>query len=159
MPDAACGDNSCTEQPANRTLHGMTIDAFEAHSQPLLTERDMISRIDALLAPASNPAQLWVLILDSLRRQTPVIIPIDDRPELPNPRSLNSLARALREIVQGDADGPGSAIFVIERLGTDRITAADLRWAAALAGACERARVTVTGTFLLSPHRVSPLGA
>lgn len=135
----------------------MTIDAFSAQHEPLLTESDMIARIRDLLAPAINPAQLWILLLDGLRCQMPVMMPIEDCPDLPEPALLDALAGVLSTAVEENLDGDGSVIFVRERLGPDRVTAEDHCWAAGLAGATARAGVTVAGTFLLSPHRVQPL--
>ncbi len=135
----------------------MTIDAQSAQDEPLLTERDMLTRITDLLAPAINPGQLWVLLLDGLRRQTPVMIPIEDCPDLPEPALLDALAGVLTSILADSLGGDGSVIFVRERLGGDDITTEDHGWAAGLAGACGRAGVPVTGIFLLSPHRVRPV--
>lgn len=135
----------------------MTTNAFAAPFEPLLTVEDMCGRITDLLAPAINPAQLWVLLLDDLRRQAPLMIPIEDCPDLPDPALLDSLARALASVLDENIQGAGSVIFVRERLGTDQITTEDHGWAAGLVGACERAGVAVTGTFLLSPHRVRPV--
>jgi hypothetical protein len=137
----------------------MTIDAFSTRDQPLLTERDMRQRITDLLAPAIHPGQLWVLLLDRLRVQSPVVIPIEDCPGLPDPATLDSLAGALRAVLDDLPDGPGSVIFVRERLGTDQVTVDDHGWAAGLTGACDRAGVAVTGVFLLAPHRVVPVPA
>lgn len=150
-------DNSGAAEAARPTLTTMTIDAFAAPFEPLLTEQDMRDRITGLLAPAINPAQLWVLVLDELRRQTPLMMPIDDCPDLPDPAGLDALADLLTTALDENVDGAGSVIFVRERLGPDRVTADDRCWAAELAGACARAGVEVTGTFLLSPHRVLPL--
>ncbi len=141
------------------TLLGMTIDAFSAQYEPLLTESDMLARIRDLLAPAINPGQLWVLLLDGLRRQSPVMIPIEDCPDLPEPALLDALAGALSAVLEESLAGDGSVIFVRERLGEDRTLAADHCWAAGLAGAGARAGVSVAGTFLLTPHRVQVLTA
>jgi hypothetical protein len=139
------------------TLLGMTIDADSAQFEPLLTERDMIDRITDLLAPASSRAQLWVLLLDGLRRQTPLMMPVEDCPTLPDPALLDGLAGVLAGAVAEVSDGQGSVIFVFERLGADHVTAQDHCWAAGLAGACDRAGVSVTGMFVLGPHRVLPV--
>jgi len=137
----------------------MTIDAFSAQHEPLFTERDMRRRITELLAPAIHPGQLWVLLLDGLRRQSPVMIPIEDCPGVPDPASLDALARSLRVLQDDLDDGPGSVIFVRERLGPDEVGRTDHAWAAGLTGACRRAGVSVTGIFALTPHRVTPVAA
>lgn len=135
----------------------MTIDAYSAQFEPLLTESDMLGRIRELLAPAVNPAQLWVLLLDGVRCQLPLMIPIEDCPDLPEPALLDALAGVLAATIDENADGDGSVLFVRERLGRDRVTAEDHCWSAGLAGASERAGVPVAGTFLLTPHRVQVL--
>ena len=150
-------DNLGADRGVRARLLRMTTNAFAAPFEPLLTERDMCDRITDLLAPAINPAQLWVLLLDDLRRQAPLMIPIEDCPDLPEPVMMDSLASLLVDVLEENLDGAGSVIFVRERLGPDDITTEDHGWAAGLAGACRRAGVAVTGTFLLSPHRVCPL--
>lgn len=152
-------DNRTAATGFPATLPGMTIDAFSAQDQPLLTERDMRERISTLLAPAIHPGQLWVLLLDRMRVQTPVMIPIEDCPDLPDPALLDALAGVLTAVLDEHTDGCGSVVFVRERLGVDRVTTSDHGWAAGLTGACQRADVTVTGIFLLTPHRVMPVAA
>jgi hypothetical protein len=151
-------DNSAADFADRATLPGMTINADQAHLEPLLTWPDMINRIRELLAPAINPAQLWVLLLDSLRRQLPLMMPIDGCPDRPAPPMLDQLAEVIGRCLADIDHGPGSVIFVRERLGGDEVTEDDRRWAAALADAC-RNRLAVTGIFLLTPNRIRPLSA
>lgn len=137
----------------------MTINARAAFDEPLLTERDMVARVRDLLAPASDPARLWVLVLDAEGRQTPLLIPIDQRPVFPEPALLDGLAAALTALIDENVTGRGQVMFVVERLGPFGPTHEDQCWAAALAGACARADLAQAGTFLLSPGGVSPLSA
>lgn len=137
----------------------MTIDADAAFDEPLRTERDMVGRVRDLLAPPSSPARLWILVLDDEGRQTPLLIPIDGRPVFPDPPLLDGLMGALTALIGENLDGGGQLLFVVERLGPFGPTHQDHCWAAALAGACARADLSLAGTFLLSPGGVSPLSA
>lgn len=137
----------------------MTIDAHAASQEPLLTERDMVTRIRDLLAPSSNPAQLWVLVLDGHGYQTPILIPIDERPAMPEPSLVDGLVAALGTLIDENLEGDGQVLFVVERNGPFGPTNQDQCWAAALSGSCSRAGLRLAGTFLLSPGGVSPIAA
>ena len=137
----------------------MTINARTAFDEPLRTERDMVTRVRDLLAPASDAARLWVLVLDDEGRQTPLLIPIDERPVFPEPSLLDGLVTALTALIEENVHGRGQLLFVVERPGPFGPTHEDDCWAAALAGACSRADLGLAGTFLLSPGGVSPLSA
>ncbi|MEO7126946.1 MAG: hypothetical protein ABI382_11770 [Nakamurella sp.] len=135
----------------------MTINAQQAAQQPLNTDNDKVARVRDLLAPASNPAQLWVLILDRDSYQSPLVVPIDERPAIPDPAVIDSLLTALGAVAREQLGKGCQAMFVLERLGSFGITAKDHCWAAALQGACDRAAIPCAGTFLLSPGGVSPV--
>lgn len=135
----------------------MTIRAREASQTPLGTDQDKVTRIRDLLAPASNPGQLWVLLLDGDGRQSPVLIPISELPELPDMRMVNNLAAVVRGIIDETMGGDGQVLFVVERLGCFGATHADHCWADALDGAIARVRVASAGIFLLSPGGVAAL--
>lgn len=138
-------------------LTRMTINADAAFHEPLTTEHDMIERIRALLAPASHPAQLWVMMLDGAGRQMPVLIPLDERPKLPDPSLVDGLIGALAELIADREHDGARVLFVVERFGPFGPTNDDHCWAAALTGACARAGVGLAGVFLLSPGGVSLL--
>lgn len=135
----------------------MTINPEAAAQQPLTASRDKVARVRDLLAPASNPAQLWVLLLDRNSYQSPLMIPIDERPAMPDPALLESVVSAVSSLAHEQLGNGCQAMFVLERMGPFGITAQDHCWAAALDGACERAGIASAGTFLLSPGGVSPV--
>lgn len=135
----------------------MTIPADQASQQPLHTERDTVIRIRDLLAPACNPGQLWVLLLDGDDRQSPVLIPISEVPDLPDMRMVRNLAAVVHGMIAETMAGIGRVLFVRERLGPCGVTNSDQCWAAALDGECSRAGVATAGTYLLSPGGVSRL--
>lgn len=140
----------------------MTINALDASRVPLTTDRDRVARVRDLLAPATHPSQLWVLFLDDEDHQTPVLIPLTNRPAVPDPRLVDGLVGALAALITGqrqERDDPGTVgsqvMFVLERFGPRHTTADDRRWAAALTGACVRSEVVCAGVFLLSRTGVS----
>lgn len=136
----------------------MTVAAHEASRRPLTTDTAKADRIHDLLAPASNPAQLWVLTLDDEARQLPLLLPIEDLPSVPEPATMDTLIEAVATLVHSDFCDEFQALFALERLGPYGVTDSDHRWAATLRGACERADVPYAGTFLLSPGGVSVVG-
>lgn len=132
----------------------MTISAADALRHPLITDNDKIARIRDLLAPAGNSAQLWVLPLDSDGRQTPLLLPVEGRPELPDPATLDILLGELDALMGRRPGDAASFLFVLERLGPFGATEEDYCWSAALHGACQRASAACAGVFLLSPGGV-----
>lgn len=131
----------------------MTITPAQAAEEPLLTEADMVHRIEELLAPAIHNGQLWIMFLDRRRRQLPLIVPIEDLPATPTPRGVDALVGVLA----GLEAAYHSVILVMERLGTDAVATIDRRWAAAIRSAASEREVTIAGVFVLTPNRISPV--
>lgn len=133
----------------------MTIHAQEASEQPLTTSHDKIARVRDILAPARSPAQLWVLLLDRDSFQSPLMVPIDQRSDLPDPEMIEAVISAVSTLAHEQLGNGCQAMFVLERTGPFGITEKDHCWAAALDGACARTGIASAGTFLLSPGGVS----
>jgi hypothetical protein len=129
----------------------MSVTPARAAQEPLLTEADMIRRIEELLAPAIHNGQLWILFLDRRRCQLPLMVPIEDLPATPAPADADLLMRVLADL----PDEYDSVMLVMERLGTDAVASVDRRWAAALRGGAADRQVVVAGVFLVTPGRVS----
>lgn len=131
----------------------MTIRTDQAAHSPLVDDRDKIRRIRALLAPAGSDRQLWTMLLDSAGYQLPLVVPIADCPQVPDPAALDTLVAALEPELPQPCGG--RLLFVFERLGPLGVTADDRCWAAAALGSCERAEIGYAGLFLLSPGGIS----
>jgi hypothetical protein len=119
---------------------------------PLLTDDDVHERVDALIGPAVQDRCLWLVLVDGDRKQAPVIMPIEDSPPQPDPEMVECLQTVLAGLVEELATdaGPGSCVFVWERLGA-RLRDGDELWPEALAGAARRAGLGCLGIFVSTP--------
>ena len=126
----------------------MTMPSFP-DAPPLLTDADVLRRVEALIGPASSPRTLWLLPVDGDDRQTPVVTPIDDVPRRPDDM-VDGLGTVLAGIAPdlATAGGSGSVIFVLERLGSDHVSADDREWAEVLEVTCTRIGVGLRGVYL-----------
>ena len=125
----------------------------------LLTDADVLERVEQLVGPATVARQLWIMFVDGDGRQAPVIIPISDVPPHPEPRVVDNLATVMAGTCTDLTTdvGSGSVILVLERTGRDAVLAGDRRWAAALREACDRAGAPLRGVYLSTSGGVHPL--
>jgi hypothetical protein len=119
---------------------------------PLRTDDDVRRRIETLIAPALRDGTLWLLFLDGDRRQAPVVVPVEDTPHLPDGLvdDLGSVLEGFLPDLATDT-GPGSVVFVRERLGRPDVLPADRAWAEALTRMCRRRGVVLRGVYLVTP--------
>jgi hypothetical protein len=132
-----------------------------ADAPPLLTDADVLQRVEQLVGRAAVARQLWIMFVDGDGRQAPVIVPISDIPLRPDPRVIDDLATGLEDLcAELSADvGGGSVVFTLERLGRDAVLAGDRQWAAALQQACRRAGTSLRGVYLSTSggvHQIPP---
>ena len=121
-----------------------------AEAPPLLTDADVLVRVEQLVEPAAADRRLWIMWVDGDGQQAPVIVPVDDMPRHPDRSQLDGLAEVLAGLRDELAteSGPCSVVFTLERLGRDGVLPGDRAWAAALAAACELAGTPLRGAFL-----------
>ncbi|MQA13092.1 MAG: hypothetical protein GEV09_02690 [Pseudonocardiaceae bacterium] len=127
----------------------MTTPNF-ADAPPLLTDADVVLRVEQLVGPAAADRTLWIMWVDGDGRQAPVVMPVEDLPRRPESDMLDGLAAVLgglRDELVTDL-GSGSVILTLERLGPDRVSPDDRTWVDALATSCERAEMGLRGVFL-----------
>jgi hypothetical protein len=116
----------------------------------LLTDSDVLERVEQLVGPAAVARQLWIMFVDGDGRQAPVLLPISDIPPRPEARVIDNLAAVMAGLcadLTTDVAG-GSVILTLERIGRDAVLAGDQQWAAALREACECAGATLRGVYL-----------
>jgi hypothetical protein len=116
----------------------------------LLTDSDVLERVEQLVGRAAVARQLWIMFVDGDGRQAPVVLPISDIPLRPEARVIDNLAAVMAGLcadLTTDVAG-GSVILTLERIGRDAVLAGDRQWAAALREACERAGATLRGVYL-----------
>ncbi len=125
----------------------------------LLTDADVLARVQALVGAACTDRQLWIMFVDGDNRQAPVVMPVSDMPRDPPTGLLDNLAGVLRG-VYGDLAtdlGPGSVILTLERRGPAHADPRDRAWAEALVRTCRAAAVGLRGVFLSSDAGVRRL--
>jgi hypothetical protein len=123
----------------------------------LLTDADVLQRVEQLVGPATATRQLWVMFVDGDGRQAPVVMPISEIPLRPEKRVTGNLAAVLAGLcadLATDAGG-GSVILTLERSGRDTVLPVDRDWAAALQEACDRGDATLRGVYLSTPGGVT----
>ena len=115
---------------------------------PLLTDADVLARVEMLVGRASQDRTLWMLFVDGDHRQAPLVVPVDGVPYLPDD-TVDGLGRMLEQVLPEleTASGTGSVVFVSERFGPRGVVPADRDWADALAALCARTGVTLRGVF------------
>ncbi|HSK58443.1 MAG TPA: hypothetical protein VK935_05245 [Actinomycetospora sp.] len=119
---------------------------------PLLTDADVHERVDVLIGPAVQDRCLWLVLVDGDRKQAPVVMPVEDSPPQPDAEMVDGLQTVLAGFVEELATdaGPGSCVFVWERLGA-RLRDGDELWSEALAGAARGAGLACLGVFVSTP--------
>jgi hypothetical protein len=122
---------------------------------PLLTDDDVTGRVALLIGPAARDDTLWLLFVDGDDRQSPVLMPLEDVPPLPDDVILG-----LGDVIDGvlpqlaTPAGRGSVVFVRERLGSDAVLPADRSWGDALGAMCRGRRIPLRGIHLSTPSGV-----
>ena len=134
------------------TLARMTAMPSFPDAPPLRTDAEVLERVEQLVGRAASPSTLWLLLVDGDDRQAPVVTPIDGAPPWPD-GFVDGLARVVAGIAPDLAtpNGPGSVIFVRERLGSRHVTDQDQAWAQALASMCGRVGVVLRGVYGSTP--------
>jgi hypothetical protein len=130
-----------------------------ANAPLLLTDADVLQRVEQLVGRATVARQLWVMFVDGDGKQAPVIMPISDLPLRPEARVIDNLAAVLAGMCADLTTevGSGTVILTLERIGRDAVLPVDRQWAAALREACDRAGAALRGVYLSTSggvHRI-----
>lgn len=140
------------------TLVAMSEMPTPATAPPLRTDDDVLRRVELQVGRALRDGTLWLLFVDGDQRQAPVVSPIDDVPRLPD-RMIGNLGLLLGQVLPDLATdaGPGSVVFVRERLGRDGVLPDDRVWAEVLATMCRAHGIVHRGVYLSTPGGVRAL--
>ncbi|MEJ2871291.1 hypothetical protein WCD74_26275 [Actinomycetospora sp. OC33-EN08] len=116
---------------------------------PLLTDDDVLDRVESLVGSARQDRTLWLLPVDGDRRQAPLVVPVEDVPYLPDD-VVEGIGTVLAGFVPrlATASGPGSVVLVLERFGPATVHPADRDWADALTRTCAEHDVVLRGFFV-----------
>jgi hypothetical protein len=126
-------------------------------TSPVHTDGDVLYRVEQLIDVTHRFRQsLWLFFLDGNQAPLPVIVPVEDVPDDPDPELVGNFCWIIAEVLTGYEPG-GSAVITLTRPGPaipnpgDRIWHGRLRDAAAAHGA--RIRMMCLAT----PDGVVPL--
>jgi hypothetical protein len=109
----------------------------------LVTDTDVLRRIDRLLDRDSRQERsVWLLFLTSDGTQLPVVVPIDDVPERPDPELVGNLCHMVADVLS-DAAPEGSAVITLTRPGSETVDDTDRYWFRTLHGAAREQGVPV----------------
>jgi len=107
----------------------------------------------ALMGPLGfSGRQLWLHVIGEDRRPTPMLLQVDEVPEDPEPAMLDGMMAVLGEML---ADAPGGSVaLLLARPGCTPMTAADRRFAQAVAAAGRRSGVPLEPLHLATDEEV-----
>lgn len=126
---------------------------------PLHTDADVLRRVDQLIEPDARLRQtLWLFFLDRNQQQLPVVVPIDDVPDDPDPELVGSLCFIIAEVL-GDAEPEGSVVLVLTRPGAVTPGHADRTWRDRLKDAAAEHGARIRMICLATPDGAVPLTA
>ena len=134
----------------------MPVPYEETQLLPLSTDEDIERRVADLIGRA-NSRQLWLLFLDEVDVQLPLLIPIEGLPPEPADEQANEVIYRVRELM-GEI-GASAVIMVLERYGTATLTAQDSAWVRLLRRGCEECGVTLRAQLLSHRSGVRWIGA
>jgi hypothetical protein len=97
--------------------------------------------------------QVWCSVFGPGGVVTPILIKVEDCPDVPAPGDSRNLLDRITEVVDEFAVG-GSAAFMFARPGADDQRASDREWARDLTEAARRASIDVWPVFLANDSRV-----
>jgi hypothetical protein len=130
----------------------MTISYEDTQTQPLDTDDDITQRVGELIGRA-NTRQLWLLFLDDVNVQLPLLIPIDGLPGDPSAEQTERVVANIHELML--EIGASSVVTVWERYGAAMLTPQDAAWTRALRDACEAQGVHLRAMLLSHRNGVS----
>jgi hypothetical protein len=112
-------------------------------ADPLVTDADVLRRVDRLLDGDSRRERgVWLMFLSGDGTQLPVVVPIDDVPERPDPQLVGNLCHMIADVL-ADAAPDGSAVVTLTRPGSEAVDDTDRYWFRTLHGAAREQGVTV----------------
>jgi hypothetical protein len=120
---------------------------------PLDSPEAIVDALDVLIGPDDRRrSSLWVMWVDADRRPLPVVMPIDDRPEWPDPELVDAIMRVL-----ASAEPDAEVLFTLTRAGNRRVGEADRAWFHALHRSARSAAVRVGSIHLATERGTRPL--
>ena len=127
-------------------MTGMKPPSFDdTQNLPLTTDAEIQDRISQLVGRAIS-RQLWLVFLDDLDLQLPLLIPIEGLPDLPTDEQTGLVLDRVGEVM---ADiGASAIVTVLERYGPATLAHADVAWAASIRRGCLDRGITLRAQLL-----------
>ena len=132
--------------------------APELLAVPVITDRDVLDRVAAIISPAARRYRtLWLFFLHRDGFQANLVVPIDDIPERPEAEVIGNVCHVAAESI---AKAPSllSVIITLSRPGTLRRTGPDGHLLRALQHGARRHATPVRMLVLATPEGVRELG-
>ncbi len=127
-------------------------------TSPVHSDDDVLRRVDLLLDESARQLRSVVLLfLDADGVQLPVVVPIDNVPERPDPVIVGNLCWIIGEALT--LNPGGSAVVVVTRPGPGPAGDADRYWASTLDRFAREHRATIRMVCLATPSGVLQLTA
>jgi hypothetical protein len=125
-------------------------------ADPLVTDDAILDRVGQLIPPSARQSRSLVLFfLDGDARALPVVVPVDDVPEDPEPAVIGNLCWLLSQVlgdqVPGEQGPDASVVIMLTRPGAAEPDSTDLIWRDRLGGAATRQGVRVRLICLATP--------
>jgi hypothetical protein len=128
-------------------------------NSPIHSDDDVLTRVEQLIEPQWRTwRSLWLFFLDRNQTQLPVVTPIDDVPEDPEPELVGRLCWIISEVL-GDVEPGGSVVITLTRPGPAAPDELDLVWRDRLRDGAATHGVRIRMTCLATPHGVLSLAA
>ena len=124
----------------------------DTQTQPLDTDDEITARVGELIGRA-NSRQLWLLFLDDVNVQLPLLIPIDGLPPEPTPEQTERVVANIHELML--EIGASAIVTVWERYGAPVLGRQDAAWARSLKSVCAEQGVRLRAMLLSHRNGVS----
>jgi hypothetical protein len=134
----------------------MSVPYEETQLLPLTTDDDIERRVADLIGRA-NSRQLWLLFLDEVDVQLPLLIPIEGLPPEPTDEQADGVIDSVR-LLMGEI-GASAVIMVLERYGPVTLTAQDAALVRSLRRGCDKHGVLLRAQLLSHRTGVRRIGA
>jgi len=144
--------------PVMDPSHGVTI-AEQLARTPVITDADVLTRVDEIIEPAARRERaLWLFFFYSDGTQAPVLVPIDDMPELPGRDDVEVAFHMLRHFYGLADDDDLSFVLAVCRDGPLEQTDSDRQWLRVLQWGITEYAAPVRMICLATPEGVRDLG-
>jgi hypothetical protein len=124
---------------------------------PVHTDSDVLYRVEQLIGVTYRFRQsLWLFFLDGNQAPLPVIVPVEDVPDDPDPELVGNFCWIIAEVLAG-YDPEGSAVLTLTRPGRAVPGRGDRIWHDRLRDAATAHGARIRMMCLATPDGVVPL--